>query len=299
VSGWLKPGGIIVGAIIAGTGTAIVVSTRVWNRATARAVSRLRSLSGTSQSPAPLTFTRDQLAGLPAPVVRYFEFALTPGQPIVRRVFIRHAGEFRTRLGAPTSPFTSVQHVTTDAPGFVWDADIRMMPFIPTRVRDSYIGGEGTMHGAVAGLVPVVHQGGTPSIARGALVRYLAEAVWYPTALLPRRGLAWAAIDDSSARLTLTDGATTVWLDVRFGAQGQIERVSTVRDRDVKGVGVPTPWTAVNSRYERVAGMMIPMAGEVTWDLPEGPLTYWRGRIVETEYVPGLRSGSVESDRGR
>jgi hypothetical protein len=29
---------------------------------------------------------------------------------------------------------------------------------------------------------------------------------------------------------------------------------------------------------------MVPREGEVAWILPEGRLTYWRGRVVKVEY---------------
>ena len=280
-----KGRGFALGALAVATASATAASARVWTQATARDVARLDELAGGESPPGEPVFMPNDLAGLPPLVARYFELVLPPGVARVRHATIRHTGEFRAKVSASASPFTSVQHVTTDPPGFVWDARIQMMPLVPTRVRDSYIAGEGAMHAAVAGLVPVVNQRGTPAMARGALVRYLAEAVWYPTALLPRRGLAWTAIDDSSARVTLTDGTTTVWLDVNFGRDGRIERVSTVRDRDVNGVGVPTRWTAIHSHYERVSGMMIPTRGEVTWHLPDGPLTYWRGRVVDVRYA--------------
>jgi hypothetical protein len=34
----------------------------------------------------------------------------------------------------------------------------------------------------------------------GELSRYLAEAPWYPTALLPAAGIEWEPVDDSAAR---------------------------------------------------------------------------------------------------
>jgi len=40
---------------------------------------------------------------------------------------------------------------------------------------------------------------GTPEMARGELMRFLAEATWYPTRLLPGNGMSWDAIDDSTA----------------------------------------------------------------------------------------------------
>lgn len=33
-----------------------------------------------------------------------------------------------------------------------------------------------------------------------------------------------------------------------------------------------------------IAGVKVPREGEVAWILPEGRLTYWRGRIVRAEY---------------
>ena len=35
-------------------------------------------------------------------------------------------------------------------------------------------------------------------------------AAWYPTALLPRQGVRWEAVDDRSARATLEEGDVTL-----------------------------------------------------------------------------------------
>jgi hypothetical protein len=194
--------------------------------------------------------------------VRYFEFALTPGQPLVRRARLRQAGEFAVRPG-PWMPFTAVEHFAVQPPGFVWDASIRMAPLLSVRVRDSYLRGEGSVHGKFAALVPAVDHGGTPKMAAGALVRYLAEAAWLPSALLPSAGVRWQPVDNRTARATLTDRATTVSLDVHFGARGEIVRVSTDRHRDINGSPVLTPWVGHFRDYARIDGMMVPMAGEV------------------------------------
>ncbi len=52
------------------------------------------------------------------------------------------------------------------------------------------------------------------------------------------------------------------------------------RYRDVDGKCVPTPWEGHFRQYERVEGVMVPREGEVAWILPEGRLSYWRGRVV-------------------
>jgi len=270
----------VAGGVAALSAAAVAAGTLRWKRETARAVARL---AGAAPDEGAAVFTRDDLAGLPAPVARYFEFALAPGQPMIRRARVEHAGDFAMRPGAWV-PFTSVQHVAVRPPGFVWDASIHMTPGPATRVRDGYLEGEGSTYGAVAGVVPVVRQRGSPELAAGALMRYLAEAPWFPTALLPREGVTWTPVDDGTARATLIDRGTTVSVDFRFGARGEIVALSALRYRDVDGRGVLTPWAAEWSRYERVGGMMVPTEGEVAWLLPEGRHAYWRARVVRAEY---------------
>jgi hypothetical protein len=192
----------------------------------------------------------------------------------------------RLRPGA-WSPFTADQWFTTTAPGFVWDADVRMVPLTPVRVRDSYVAGEGTMFGAVAGLVPVVNQHGTRAMAEASLQRFLAEATWFPTALLPGdagAGVTWSPVDDSTARATLTDGAVSVSVDFHFDGRGEIARTSTTRYRDVNGTPVRTPWVGHVRDYRRLHGLLVPTDGEVEWVTPEGRLPYWRGRVTGVEY---------------
>ena len=184
------------------------------------------------------------------------------------------------------SPFTSTQITTTQPPGFDWDARIRMAPGVTAFVHDAYVVGEGMLHAEVLGLVTVADLGGTPAAAQGELLRYFAEAAWYPTALLPSQGVRWGAIDDSVARATLTDGATSVSLKFRFDSEGLITsmRAESRYHRDVDGVSEFAPWQGRFWAYEVRDGMRIPLGGEVAWQLPEGSLPYWRGRITEIGY---------------
>ncbi|HKW10662.1 MAG TPA: DUF6544 family protein [Gemmatimonadaceae bacterium] len=179
------------------------------------------------------------------------------------------------------SPFTAVEHFAIGSrPGFVWDARIRIAPLVVARVRDSYLDGEGAMFGKIDALIPVVHQHGTPEMASGGLLRYLAEAVWTPTALLPESGVHWEAIDDSSARATLTSSTTSVAMNVYFGPMGEITRIAAQRYRVESGKAILTPWIGHFDDYARTDGMMVSLSAEVGWVLPSGWFPYWRGRTV-------------------
>jgi hypothetical protein len=97
----------------------------------------------------------------PAAVVRYFDFALTPGQLFVRGARLRQTGAMALRPNS-WSRFTATEYFGVDPPGFVWDANIHVAPLVSVHVRDGYRAGEGTMTGklaAIAGRRPARHAG--------------------------------------------------------------------------------------------------------------------------------------------
>lgn len=278
----------VMGAAAVTAAGAVAVGTLLWNRTTRRSVKRLtyRSLAraGDRNKDHHAFFSRDHFAPVPAPVARYFAFALRDGQPLIRSATLRQTGMLRASADAAWIPFYAVEHFAVRPPGFVWDARCRIAPLVSIGIRDSYISGAGASEAKVAGLIPLGRQRDTPEVAAASLVRYLAEAAWIPAALLPGEGITWTELDHTTARTTLTDLETTVSVDVQFGEHGQIDRISTVRYRDVNGRLVLTPWIGYFRDYACIQGMMIPMAADVQWGLPERTLSVWRGRILAAEY---------------
>jgi hypothetical protein len=281
---WVRNSAVAAAAFTAGVFAAASIAGSAWARTTGRLVERLESRAQVSPDSAFATYSTLEISGLPAPVIRYFEYALTPGQPLVRSSRVEQSGEFASRPGK-WAPFTAVEHFSVFPPGFVWDARIRMAPLLNANVRDSYVGGEGVMHGSLGGMLSVVDQRGTVEMATSTLLRYLAEAPWTPTALLPASGVLWEAIDRSSARASITDSGITVSMDVRFGTRGEIVEINALRHRDLAGEQVLTPWRGVFGDYQRVEGMMVPGRGEVGWILDGAWLPYWRGRNTAWEFT--------------
>ncbi len=230
---------------------------------------------------------------VPLPVQRFFMAVLPERARIVTAATVTHSGTFNlSETGEQWRSFTSTQRVTTRRPGFVWDGRVAMLPGFPwlsVHVHDAYVAGEGRLHPALLGLVTLADLRGDGDIARGELLRYLAESAWYPTALLPGHGVEWTAMDDRSARATLVDGAISVSMLFRFGADGLIESVRAEnRGRTVGGKLVPTPWEGRWFDYRLHEGVLVPFSGEVAWLLPEGRQPYWRGTIesLAYEYAP-------------
>jgi len=245
---------------------------------------RLRlKLAGGQQTIKTQIYDQTEIDGLPEPVKRYFQRVLKDGQPMIASVRLSQQGQFNMKeTEAKWSPFTATQVVTTQRPGFDWDARIRMAPGLNVFVHDTYMLGEGNLRASLLGLFTLANMHDTPELNQGELLRFFAEAAWYPTALLPSQGVRWEAIDRTSARGALTDGATTVSLVFGFNAEGLIDTMhAAARYRDKL---VAMPWGGRLWEYEAHDGMLIPLQGEVGWEYPEGTKLYYKGRVTEIDY---------------
>ncbi|MGM0604871.1 MAG: DUF6544 family protein [Halobacteriota archaeon] len=240
------------------------------------------------------TYSRNDLEGLPAPVTRYFETVLEDGQPYVRSVRLTQRGQFR--LGDRSSPWkrlSATQQFTVDPPGFIWDATITPIPYVPVRVVDAYVCGAGSVRADLGSIVPLARADASPEVNVGELTRYLAEAVWFPTALLPTEGVRWEPIDDRTARATIDHAGTSASLTFHFDDRNLVDRVVAAdRPRAVDGGFEQTEWTGYFDEYDRKNRMVVPTAAAVEWNLPDGPLPYWRGTIESIDQLPIDQRGS-------
>ncbi len=254
-----------------------------WNKETQGIRYRLE---GDRQPLQSKTYDPKELGSLPAPVQRYFQTALTPGQQLVTAVDIEQVGSINmSESGDKWSPFTAKQRVVSHRAGFDWNASISVFPGVPVRIHDAYVDGEGLLHVALVGAITLASIRGTPEVTQGEFMRFVAEAAWYPTRMLPSEGATWQAVDDASAKLTMRDGATSVTLLVSFGPDNLISAIKAdARARTTAGSMVMVPWQGRFWDYTQQDGMRIPKQGEVEWLLPTGAKPYWRGQTTALRY---------------
>jgi hypothetical protein len=280
---WLKWSALGIGLMGVAAISAYVYGAWRWTEGTRALLSRLEA---TRLSPSANRYSAQELEGLPLPVQRYFRTVLKDGQPLIAAVRVEHIGSFNMGDVADNwKPFTSEQRVTTHPPGFVWDGHVSMLPGLPVHVHDAYVAGEGILHPAILGLFTLVDMRGTGDVAQGELMRFFAEAAWYPTALLPSQGVRWEAVDESSANATLRDGPISLTMLFRFNDRNLIESArAEARGRMVGKTIVMTPWEGRWSNYQERGGMLVPLTGEVAWIIPKGGKPYWRGSITSIKY---------------
>ena len=231
-------------------------------------------------------FAARELDRLPVAVQRYLQTVLAEGQKTVTAVDLDQIGTINlSETAEEWKPFTARQRVETRRPGFSWNARIAMMPGVPVFVQDAYVGGEGVLHVSIFGLWKKADLRERGELGRGELMRFLAEAAWYPTALLPGQGVTWSPVDDHSARATLQDGDLSVTLLFHFDSENLIDTVrAETRARGVGADAVLMPWQCRLWNYVAREGLRVPLEGEAAWITPIGTKTYWRGKITRVRY---------------
>ncbi|AMJ65981.1 DUF6544 family protein [Hymenobacter sp. PAMC 26628] len=223
------------------------------------------------------TYHEAQLAGLPAPVQRYFRHVLREGQPYLRGLRLRHGGQFKTDLKKDWLAIEGQQYVTADPAGFIWQGTTRWF-----RVRDEYVAGRGSLLVRLLGAVQVV-SGSGPHYDEGELLRWLVESPWLPTNLLPSSRVAWTAVDDRSARLTFSQGGQSVACLMGFNEQDEIATSETQRYIDET---TRVPWVCSYAQYRRWHGMLIPTDCEASYVVDGQRQPYAHFVVQELDYEP-------------
>ena len=121
-----------------------------------------------------------------------------------------------------------------------------------------------------------------PEVNSGSLHRFLAEAVWYPVALLPSPTLQWSPIDSTRALATLTDHGLSVSLEFRFGETGEVTGIYTpARWGTFGGAYEQRPWEGHFRNYEQRSGFWVPTQGDVGWYAGGEWRPVWEGTMLE------------------
>ncbi|GAB4820406.1 hypothetical protein N2152v2_007452 [Parachlorella kessleri] len=243
----------------------------------------------------PTLLTHRAYRDAPEPVRRYLQYALREGQPQLKCVCLKQSGYFRFLPGAGAGGsaaaggeqggakawkrLTGEAWVSVTRPGLVWSATIQLSPFTWVRGFAGYLRGRGSTHWKLCSLFRVDDIEGERSLDTVALLRFLAEAPCYPTALLPSDYLRWDPVDHSTARATITDAGLRASAVFRFNALGQIVGMRTTDSaRSVSGGQLSRdPMCFYYRNYQRMGGahrLRIPTEVEAAWELPSGEYSY-------------------------
>jgi len=234
----------------------------------------VKALSSLSQNIEDKFYSTEQIKKLPKPVQRYFKYSLEENQPYIGHVRLKHSGFFRLKPDKKWMSIRGEEYFTTQKIGFVWFGKLPLFSVI-----DQYINGKGSLVAKFFSLIKVADAKGK-KIDQGELLRWLGEAPWYPTALLPSSNIKWEAINNNSATVILSNNGLTVRGVFYFNEKGQITKFTSRRYKE----DTLENWTGYYKNYKKINGMQIPYDVEVVWNLKSSDFSYARFNIDEIKY---------------
>ena len=203
-------------------------------------------------------FSDDELNGLPEPVQRHLRFAIAAGTPLATAVRLRMRGHIK--LGA-WLPFRADQLLAPHR-GTLWTARIAGL----INGSDRYAAGSGGMDWKLAGLIRLMHADG-PDVSRSSAERAAGEAIWIPTALLPRFGVRWTAHDEYTITARFDVDGRSVRVEYRVDDDRCINSLVFDRWGDPSNSGEfgLHPFGGEVTEQRNFHGVTIPSAGSVGW----------------------------------
>lgn len=135
----------------------------------------------------------------------------------------------------------------------------------------------------ILSLIKVVEEGPNEKINSGALLRFLAEIVWFPTAV-SNDYLQWQEIDPLTVRATLPTGEESVSGTFRFHENGDIHSFEAEWYYGGGTDATQRRWHIEATSYKDFQSYRITHKAKVTWKLPEGNFTWLQLEVTEVEY---------------
>jgi hypothetical protein len=217
---------------------------------------------------------------------RIRHFAMPEGSVECKGTWLRQVGEMRFAPDRPWMPFEAEEWFEGSGIDFRWRARVRMAPIMSARVVDSFEGGRGALTAKLFGIIPVARSSG-PEADKGEALRGLSELPWRPFAFREAPGFAWEATAADKLRATFDDGKTRATFEFEVDTEGRVlGGTAASRPRVVGKSVVDTAWSGAFREHGMFDGLRVPTAAEATWHLPEGPFTYWRGRVIDLRVLP-------------
>ncbi len=225
-----------------------------------------------------------QFAGLPEPVQRYFRFVFTGQVPSVSAVHLAAEGRFRRPLTDTFNPTSAEQVIAVGLPALMFSATTPILPGIWARAYDFFAQGRMEMKAKVLSTLTVVDERETPSLNRISLRRWLLESALYPQALLPGGPVTWQAIDEHSARATVTADGLSASMIAQFDADGRMTHMMAEQDGDLNTPYHGSGEHVARSDYRSVGHQMIPHAFTISRAADGRLYPFWEGRITQIRF---------------
>jgi len=250
-------------------------------RFNARIRSETETLLASQINTSNTTVSPKSLEHLPANVQKWLIKSGIIGTEKAHTVHLKQKGMMRQKPEGKWSPMEAEQCITTDLPGFIWNGTMGGS-FMRINGRDKYVNGKGNMLIKIMSTIPINNSSGE-EIDQGAMMRFLAEIVWSPSAAL-NDYIQWTYINDTTANATMTNGKRTVSGFFYFDYEGDIVGFEGKRYGNFEGHFSLETWFIRILEHREFNGIRIGSKCEVTWKLKQGDFTWLQLEVTDISY---------------
>lgn len=226
--------------------------------------------------------TKAHVEALPQNVQRWIEYSGVIGKEKITAVRLKQKADMRLENESKWMSVQAEQYFTTEEPGFIWKANIKAAPLVHIAGRDKYLGGKGNMLIKLLSIFTVADSVGK-EINQGTLLRYLAEMVWFPSAVL-NEYITWDEIDDDHAKATMTYKDVTASGVFAFNEKGEVIEFEAERYGEFDKKFRLELWSISLRDYKEFEGISIPTKGAVTWKLETGDFNWLNLEVTDIQY---------------
>ena len=219
--------------------------------------------------------TQKDLLHLPMAVQKYLTYVGVVGKEKVHSFKMTAEGEIKMTMDSAWSK------IKVDQNNFVGNKLVRLfflrmnMFGIPVYALHSYTDREASMLGKIAGFFTVINAKGKEMRISDTITLLNDMCLIAPATLIDRR-ITWEEIDEATVKAIFTTEYCTVSAILYFNNNDQLINFTT-EERYYAGANntyETVSWSTPFYEYKEMNGLMLPKAGEATWNLPDKDYTY-------------------------
>lgn len=226
----------------------------------------------------------DSLDSYPLMLKKYFKNSIPDSSYSSSYAYLKLNGEIKTGENSNWQQVTAEEHLSVSQPAYIWNAKLKMNDIVSARAIETYINGTGNILIKLFSSLKISDATGG-YVDQSGLTRYLCDAVFVPSALLPNEFLEWEFVEQGKVKGTLRFKDLKADADFYFNSSGEVTRIETSdRYRTTPAGYVRNLLSITLSDYRTFGSYKIPTYFETAWQTKNGKFVFGKFNITDAQY---------------
>ncbi|MDQ0430778.1 hypothetical protein QOZ98_003665 [Planomicrobium stackebrandtii] len=230
--------------------------------------------------------TAEMVESLPLPVKNWLYAMGAVGHEQIASVSLKQHGWMKQKPEQKEWTASKAEQTSfADPPAFHWSAKMKMGKGLFVTGKDSFVAGKASMRIKLMGIFPLTTTADNEKINESALLRYLMELVWYPSAVFSPF-ITWELVDTHAAKAVITYEGLTGSATYFFNEQSELLRIEAWRYKDSGKEARRQLCIGTVREQQKVEGLKIPVKMEVSWLVDGDTFTWYKFDVSDVRFNP-------------